>query len=193
MCANHHMGVKETQWVTPAQKQEHPRPPPPEPASLRAQAGCPIRTPGGCQGRVLIFSPDTSWGTLCSGWEGQTSADKAAMLSDLEARIRCFSPQSNPQRTSSRIPPSIWSTEEPPTAGRMEALAPNTRCLCPVACQGPSRQSHKTVTAWSHCTEHAGDGEQGGFCLGRRPRHVQHSPQPLGPAAAAVDGLSAGA
>lgn len=41
------------------------------------------RTPGGCQGRVLIFSPDTSWGTLCSGWEGQTSADKAGMLSDL--------------------------------------------------------------------------------------------------------------
>lgn len=124
----------------------------------------------GCQGRVLIFSPDTSWGTLCSGWEGQTSADKEGMLSDLEARIRCFSPQSNPQRTSSRIPPSIWRTEEPPTAGRMEALPQNTRSFCPVTCQGPSRQSHKTVTAWSHCIEHTGDGERGGLLPRQAPQ-----------------------
>ena len=73
----------------------HPTPPQSQ-LHLEPRLDVKSRTPGGCQGRVLIFSPDTSWGTLSSGWEGQTSADKAGMLSNLEAQIRCFSPQSNP-------------------------------------------------------------------------------------------------
>ena len=104
------MPGKETEWATP--------PPTMEAASRRAQAGCPPKNPGRMsrsrphfQLRHLLARDAFLW------LRGQISTDKAGTLSDLEARICCFSAQSSPSKAQLDGAPSTWRTEEPPTAG----------------------------------------------------------------------------
>lgn len=140
LCVNHQMPGKETEWAAPPlpRRQHHVEP------RLDAHP----RTLGGCQGHVLIFSSDTSWQGMCSsGSGGQISTDKAGTLSDLEARICCFSAQSNPSKAQLDSAPNTWRTEEPPTAGGT-VVPPKHSLSLPhdVPCSNSARQSQHGPT-----------------------------------------------